>query len=98
MSTKTTMHGLPKRKKMVVEKNFSKFFFDYIFYMSLYVGLRLREFLGVSGNENIKTISFLRTQTLYNYMFLLAFFTIVSLHSDLFSAYSHYSRCAVEMR
>ena len=39
------MHGLPKRKKMVVKKNFSKFFFDYIFYMSLYVGLRLREFL-----------------------------------------------------
>jgi hypothetical protein len=29
------------------QKNFfSKFFLDYIFYMSLYVGPRLREFLG----------------------------------------------------
>ena len=58
MSTKTTMHGLPKRKKMVVKKKFSKFFFDYIFYMFYMLDVRLREFLGVSGNENSKTYIF----------------------------------------
>ena len=99
MSHEDNNAGLPKTQEFGGQKIFfQKFFLDYIFYMSLYVAGRFQKVLGISGNENIKTISFLRTETLYNYMFLLVFFVTLSLQSDLFSAYSHYSRCAVEMR